>query len=333
MTTRMHNEFLDLPESDEELSDHGYESEENLTRSKGRTTKRQRRTDTQDLLGLQSDQSDQEVFDDDEPEGKGKAHNKTTKPRDDEVSEDDDEAEDRDGGVYLDTTKDKKPLSTKQLKPTKKSKKKPGVIYLSSLPPYLRPSALRTFIEQRGFGPITKVFLQPTVPNSSAPKRRSNKRKTYSDGWVEFQSKATAKLAAETLNCQIIGGKKGSWYHDDIWNMKYLTGLKWDQLMEQMRIERVQREGRQRAEDMRAKREEKAFLEGVEKSRIQQGIEKTKEAQRKRRLDAGDAAEEPQPQKPQEKKPRRTFKQNDIVSAKKTESLGDDAKRVLGKIF
>jgi ESF2/ABP1 family protein len=156
-----------------------------------------------------------------------------------ENSEDGEEEDD-----YLDLTaskssKSKKPLTTKPVKPTKKSKSKPGVIYLSSLPPYLKPSALRSFLEQRGFEPITRVFLQPTVKGNGASKRQSNKRKTYSDGWVEFQSKATyvwqlklpmlgftdlrhsAKLAAETLNCQLVGGKKGSWYHDDIWNMKY----------------------------------------------------------------------------------------------------------------
>lgn len=195
MTTRTHNEFLDIPASDdEEVSDRGYDSEENVTKSKGRNVKRRRTADTQDLFGLQSDQSDEEESADEEPEDKGKSR-KQAEPRDEEASEDN-EAEEEEEDGYLDLTspkptKGKKPLLTKPVKPTKKSKSKPGVVYLSSLPPYLRPSALRSFLEQRGFAPITRVFLQPTVPNSSAPKRRSNKRKTYSDGWVEFQSKST----------------------------------------------------------------------------------------------------------------------------------------------
>jgi ESF2/ABP1 family protein len=250
MTTRKHNEFLDLPSEDEEQSDRGYDSEENVTKSKAHNVKRRRTADTQDLFGLQSDQSDEEDSENDAPEEKGKAR-KQAKSRKEAASDEEVEeegAENSEDGEeeddYLDLTaskssKSKKPLATKPVKPTKKSKSKPGVIYLSSLPPYLKPSALRSFLEQRGFEPITRVFLQPTVKGNGASKRQSNKRKTYSDGWVEFQSKATyvwqsklpmlgftdlrhsAKLAAETLNCQLVGGKKGSWYHDDIWNMKY----------------------------------------------------------------------------------------------------------------
>lgn len=198
MTTRKHNEFLDIPDSEEdENSDRGYDSEENVAKSKGRNVKRQRTADTQDLFGLQSDQSDEEESEEEPEEAKGKTRkqkgSREKHASDEENGNEDDEEEE---GNYLDLTtskpsKSKKPLITKPVKPTKKSKSKPGVIYLSSLPPYLRPSALRSFLEQRGFAPITRVFLQPTVPNNSAPKRRSNKRKTYSDGWVEFQSKAT----------------------------------------------------------------------------------------------------------------------------------------------
>ncbi|CAI7648532.1 unnamed protein product [Penicillium pancosmium] len=348
MTTRKHNEFLDLPSEDEEHSDRGYDSEENVTKNKGRNVKRRRTADTQDLFGLQSDQSDEEDSEDDTPEEKGKVR-KQAKSRkeaasDEEVEEDAEEDAENSNGEeeddYLDLTaskpsKTKKPLITKPVKPTKKSKSKPGVIYLSSLPPYLKPSALRSFLEQRGFAPITRVFLQPTVKGNGAPKRQSNKRKTYSDGWVEFQSKATAKLAAETLNCQLVGGKKGSWYHDDIWNMKYLRGYKWSDLMEQIQRERAERESRQRAEDLRAKREEKVFMAGVERGRVEEGMAKKNDAKRKRQTEAGDTAEVKTPAKVPEnpKKPRRTFVQNDVVSAKKTETIGDDAKRVLGKIF
>lgn len=196
MTTRKHNEFLDIPsEDEEEQSDRGYDSEENAAKSKGRNVKRRRTADTQDLFGLQSDQSDEEESEEEEaPKAKGKAR-KQSEPSEDEASDENDEVEGEEDN-YLDLTapkpsKTKKPLITKPVKPTKKSKSKPGVIYLSSLPPYLRPSALRSFLEQRGFAPITRVFLQPTVPGNGAPKRRSNKRKTYSDGWVEFESKST----------------------------------------------------------------------------------------------------------------------------------------------
>lgn len=45
-------------------------------------------------------------------------------------------------------------------------------------------------------------------------------------GWIEFADKKIAKQVAESLNNTPIGGKKGDFYHDDIWNLKYLKGFK-----------------------------------------------------------------------------------------------------------
>lgn len=36
------------------------------------------------------------------------------------------------------------------------------------------------------------------------------------------------------LNAQVIGGKKGDRWRDDIWTMKYLSGFKWEMLGEQV---------------------------------------------------------------------------------------------------
>lgn len=154
MTTRKHNEFLDAPSDDDEASVRGYDSEENVAESKGRAVKK-RRTDTQDFFGLGSDDdesADEEEEEDEEArevKGKGSKQSKTTK-RDTaaeeyekvEAEDDEHDDEDEDGGAYLDTTSDEKNkpskiLSTKLLKKPKKDKS--GVVYLSSLPPYLKP--------------------------------------------------------------------------------------------------------------------------------------------------------------------------------------------------
>jgi ESF2/ABP1 family protein len=45
-------------------------------------------------------------------------------------------------------------------------------------------------------------------------------------GWIEFADKKIAKQVAESLNNTAIGGKKGDFYHDDIWNLKYLKKFK-----------------------------------------------------------------------------------------------------------
>lgn len=351
MTTRKHNEFLDIPPSDEdEASDGRYDSEDNVGESKGRAVKRRRTADTQDFFGLGSDEdesADEEEDDEDRADVKGKGKGRkaskiTTVAVDDEVEdEDDNDDEDEDGGAYLDveaeTVKEKsrtKPLSTKPLKAPKKNKT--GVVYLSSLPPYLKPAALKSMLEARNFGPITRTFLAPLIPSNSAPKRRSNKRKIYTEGWVEFASKKTAKVCAETLNARIIGGRKGGWYHDDIWNMKYLKGFKWENLMEAQQRERSEREARQRTEDARARKEEKVFLAGVEAGRVADGMARKNEEKRKRLLAEADAFGG-DPKDSSESKPlpkvRRRFVQNDVVKKMDEDAIGDDAKRVLGKIF
>lgn len=81
---------------------------------------------------------------------------------------------------------------------------------VSSLPPYLKPFALKSMLEKRGFDDITKVFLAPLLPSAAGHKQRSNKRKLYTEGWVEFKNRKVAKICAETLNATIVGGLKSS---------------------------------------------------------------------------------------------------------------------------
>lgn len=335
MTTRKRNEFLDLAPSDDEDNDRGYDSEA-AEESKARISKR-RRTQTQDD---ESDQSDNDSVASDEDlklsKSKGKAKKPQQRSEEDVISDNDDEQQETSGTQYLDVTEQetksskRKPLD--KGKPPKKNKT--GVVYLSSLPPYLKPFALKSMLEARSFGPITKVFLSPSVRPASAPRRRSNKRKTYTDGWVEFASKKTAKLCAETLNASIVGGRKGGWYHDDVWNMKYLKGFKWGDLMEQVQRERQEREAKQRIEDARARKEDKVFLQGVETGKVLDGMQRKNEEKKKRKMESGDAGG----QQTEELKVRRTFKQNEVKKGRHTikdgeAALEDDTKRVLGKIF
>jgi hypothetical protein len=46
--------------------------------------------------------------------------------------------------------------------------------------------------------------------------------------------KSVAKTVARMLNAEVIGGKKGDRWRDDIWTMKYLSGFKWEMLGEQV---------------------------------------------------------------------------------------------------
>jgi len=43
-----------------------------------------------------------------------------------------------------------------------------------------------------------------------------------------------AKAVAASLNNTQIGGGHRSRYHDDIWNIRYLSGFKWEHLSEKI---------------------------------------------------------------------------------------------------
>ncbi|KAL2000552.1 hypothetical protein VTN02DRAFT_2939 [Thermoascus thermophilus] len=367
MTTRKRNEFLDIGSSDDEGSDRGYDSEaaeETKGRSSssrkekdaGRAAKRRRISvdEVEDSVSEGESDGEDGGVDLRIGQGKEKRGGEDDNEREGREEHDDGEREDKEDGTdrassatpseksSKSTTtvgsqkKKKKPLDTTKL-PNKKNKT--GVIYLSSLPPYLKPSALKSILLQRGFGPITKVFLTPATPPPGASSlKKSNRRKTYTDGWVEFASKKTAKICAETLNATIVGGKKGGYYHDDVWNMKYLKGFKWADLMEQVQRERSEREAKRRIEDARARKEEKVFLQGVEKGKVIEGIQKKKQEKEKRKrgesVDDG-AAGESGGEHQQKIEVRRVFKQNEVRTKedRDAKALGEDTKRVLGKIF
>lgn len=207
-----------------------------------------------------------------------------------------------------------------------KKKKTPGVIYLSSLPPYLKPSALRKLLSQRGFDPITRLFLTPASKAKSTSKK--NPRQLYTEGWIEFASKKTARRCAEALNARPVGGKKGGFYHDDIWNMKYLKGMGWAELMSGVREERREEEGRRDEERRTIARETKGFLEGVEEGKRQDGMKRKRAG--KTKIDVVDEV-------------KRTWRQfeskgtgNDnqrTTSTVPKSAVDETTVRVLGKIF
>lgn len=98
-------------------------------------------------------------------------------------------------------------------------------------------------------------------------KAGGNRKKQYQEGWVEFMDKKVGKTVAATLNNQIIGGKKSNYYHDDIWNLKYLPRFKWIHLNEQLAYERQERQKTIQIETDQAKREVDVYLKNFAKSK------------------------------------------------------------------
>jgi len=318
MSLNKMNGFLDVPDSDEEDAQ-GYDSDDDLKKG-GRVAKRRKIDD--------SDADDDAASDAEREEG------------DDASGDEDDAAKDgEDGHTGEETAKSKskkKKLKTgkelpevtsglkKNLIQTEEAIRKSGVVYISRIPPFMKPQKLRSLLEP--YGKINRTFLAPEDPAAHARRVRNggNKKRLFTEGWVEFVRKKDAKAVCELLNTRIIGGKKGNYYHDDIWNLMYLKGFKWHHLTEQIAAENAERETRMRAEISKSTKENKEFVKNVERAKMLDGMQ----AKAKKRKAAEPVVDQ------SEKKGPRSFKQ--IPLAKKNrddEEQPERVTRVLSKIF
>lgn len=343
MATRKRNEWLDADGSEDE-EEQGYDSqdqEESRGALAGRSVKRRR---------VDQNSDDESIEDDDEPltDTKLKAAQLLDVVDDEALDEDADAAAsegDEEEMAVHDKPKPKgkeptvKPLTAKQLEKSQKAAKKTGVIYLSRIPPFMKPATLRHFLGQ--YGDIGRVFLTPEDDAQHKKRVRAggNKKKSFADGWVEFISKKDAKVVAENLNGNIIGGKKGNFYHDDLWNIKYLNGFKWHHLTDQIANENAERAARLRAEISKTRRENKKFVEDVDRAKMLEGMQAKKKAQRERADAAGAGASNklagPAPEVRDERRKHFTQNQVKLKTAKDGAKLEqpDAVKRVLSKIF
>lgn len=344
MTTRKRNDYLDDGISDEEVSDQGYDSEAAEENKGGKAsahaTKRRK---------VSPELSEEE---DNLPGAENETHNLKDEfeARNEDVEDlENEDAHDPNAQSSPNAqrapppTTPKSPATTKATKP--KPKHTPGVILLSSLPPYLKPNSLRTMLAARGFTPITRLFLAPAdkpPPGSSntSTTKRSNRRQTYTSGWIEFPRKSMARRCAETLNASTIGGKKGGWYRDDVWNMKYLKGLRWEDLMEEVRSERKEAEAAREAERRRDEKGRRAFVEGVERGKRMEGVGETRRKRKERREESGGGGEEENERnKDKEEAAKWKFTQRGVQTkdGKRKKGPNDEvdaeAKRVLSQIF
>ena len=232
------------------------------------------------------------------------------------------------------------PLSPpRKLKPVaKQSQSKTGVIYLSRIPPFMKPSTLKSYLTP--FGPVGRIFLTPEDPQSRRARVRSggNKRKSFVDGWVEFTHKRDAKIVAETLNTRTIGGKKGGFYHDDVWNIRYLKGFKWKDLTEQIANENAERAARMRFEIGQTSKENKRFIANVERAKMLEGVKATKQ---KRVLDDDheqdqEAQDADAPLEVHNSRFKSQFRQTGVKQRPQNDGFSEqpeDVQRVLSKIF
>lgn len=227
-----------------------------------------------------------------------------------------------------------KPLTKKNLIKTAAAIKRSGVVYLSRIPPYMKPQKLRTLLEP--YGAINRIFLSPEDPTHRKSRLRQggNKKRNYSDGWVEFVNKADAKRACELLNTRTIGGKKTSFYHDDVWNLLYLKNFKWNNLTEQVAAENAERASRERAELSKTRRETKEYTQNVERAKMLEGMEAKRASKTQNEADnaTSDDKRRVKETKSSGERPRH-FRQTAAISKRKPENQTEQTRRILSKIF
>ncbi|XP_064397747.1 uncharacterized protein LOC135344467 [Halichondria panicea] len=143
----------------------------------------------------------------------------------------------------------------------------PGIVYLSRVPPFMKPHKVRHLLSP--YGSVGRVYLQPEedIVRQRRIKFRGNKKVKFTEGWVEFLDKRVAKVVATTLNCTPVGRKKRSIYHDDLWNIKYLPKFRWTHLTEKIAYTQAVREQKMRTEMSQVKRETSAYLSSVDKGK------------------------------------------------------------------
>lgn len=158
-------------------------------------------------------------------------------------------------------------LSEAALKKFKQRVDRTGVLYMSRVPRGMTPSDVRTMLQP--FGPIGRIYLAP------ADKRL--KKSPFTEGWIEFERKRDAKLAASLNTKPMTFNRK---FRDHLWTLKFLPGFRWSDLTAQMTYDNAIKEQRARAERAQSRREAADYLERVERSRTNKKIAAKREAKR-----------------------------------------------------
>merc|ERR1739838_675975 len=136
-------------------------------------------------------------------------------------------------------------------------RRKPGIIYLSSIPPNMDVSQIRQYFSE--YGQLNRVFLQSLSKDKMKGKSKKKGLK-FTEGWIEFKSKRKAKMAFGTLNSKNVGGKKSNPDYDVLWNIKYLPRFKWAYLRQRLEYEREVRRQRMNIEVGQVRREADHFV-------------------------------------------------------------------------
>ncbi|KAJ2101578.1 RNA-binding ATPase activator esf2, partial [Coemansia sp. S142-1] len=217
-----------------------------------------------------------------------------------------------------------------------KTERKSGVVYMSRVPPFMKPIKVRQMLQK--YGDIGRIYL--IEEDDQRRKRRvkggGNRKRQFTEGWIEFTNKKYAKAVASMLNnTQMGGGKKHGFYHDDLWNLKYLPKFKWRHLAEQLAGERAAKEQRLETEMGQSRRELDAYLKNVERARKIGGIKARREARIKNGEDVKQLEETPRNVWQRDVVVRDAGKSSagETLASKRRKTQETNVSGILGKIF
>ena len=153
----------------------------------------------------------------------------------------------------------KKELTIEELK---EKIRRSGVLYMSRVPIGMKISDLKKLLEDYGIERCYLVPLKKKMENIDGKKVQA-----YKEGWIEFNDKIYAKLAEYQLNGKPIGGSRKCPYKDELWNLKYLHKFKWNDLIENITMEKKMQEKKLKIEIAQSKRENDFIIKNYEKSK------------------------------------------------------------------
>lgn len=157
-----------------------------------------------------------------------------------------------------------------------------GIVYLSRIPPYMKPVKIRHLLSQNGA--LGRIYLAPEDPLLYRKRVQAggNKKIKYTEGWVEFldkqQAKATAKLLQNTPVDSRHGGR--GFYASDLWNIKYLKHFKWHHLTEKIAYEKRLKAVQLRSELHENRKAIEQYLQSVDTAKAITEMETKKSKQK-----------------------------------------------------
>ncbi|XP_026450481.1 pre-rRNA-processing protein ESF2-like [Papaver somniferum] len=230
--------------------------------------------------------------------------------------------------------KQKKKRKKILLREAKKARNR-GVCYMSRIPPQMDPVKLRQVLSQ--YGEIDRMYLVPEtkqqLPQQINRKKAGDFRgQGFEEGWIEFTNKRVAKRVAEMLNGEQMGGRKKSSFFYDIWNIKYLSKFKWEDLTEEIAYKHALQTQKAAMVISAAKKERNFYVDKVEKAKGLKAIEERMKKKQKVREQGSENGSERQVEQ-QEPKIIRQFPQTRPVKDDSVHPKRRMPRNVLAGIF